>query len=120
MSTVFLSYSSEQADTATRIELSLKEDGHAVFRDRSALPPGEAFDSQIRAAIEQSDLLIFLISRRSVSAGHYTLSELKFAERKWGTPAGHVLPVLVEDVPRDTIPAFLRAVTTLHPSGNVT
>lgn len=120
MSTVFLSYSSEQTDAATRIELSLKEDGHAVFRDRTALPPGEGFDSQIRAAIERSDLFVFLISRRSVSAGHYTLSELKFAERKWGTPAGHVLPVLVEDVPRDTIPPFLRAVTTLDPEGNLT
>ena len=93
MSTVFLSYSSEQADAAARIELSLKEDGHEVFRDRSSLPPGEGFDSRIRAALEESDLFIFLISRASVSAGRYTLTELKFAEQKWGHPGGHVLPV---------------------------
>src|SRR5262245_53697110 len=119
MSTVFLSYSSEQAEAATGIELSLKEDGHEVFRDRSSLPPGEAFDSRIRAALEESDLLVFLISRASVSPGRYTLTELKFAEQKWGHPAGHVLPVEVEPVPKETIPAYLRAVTILAPQGNL-
>src|SRR6267143_1158251 len=94
MGTVFLSYSSEQGEAATRIELSLKEDGHAVFRDRSSLPPGESFDARIRAAVEECDLFIFLISRESISQGRYTLTELKFAGEKWGNPAGHVLPVL--------------------------
>jgi hypothetical protein len=52
MSTVFLSYASEQGEAATRIELSLKGEGYSVFRDRSSLPPGESFDVRIRAAIE--------------------------------------------------------------------
>jgi hypothetical protein len=117
--TIFLSYSSPQSDAATRIELSLKGEGHSVFRDRSALPPGESFDARIRAAIEESDLLIFLISRESVSAGRYTLTELKFAEEKWGHPAGHVLPVLTEQLPKETIPQFLRAVTMLQPKGDL-
>lgn len=104
---------------ATRIELSLKEDGHTVFFSHSSLPPGEGFDAQIRAAVGKSDLFIFLISRESVAPGRYTLTELKFAERKWGQPAGHVLPVLIEPVPTDAIPAFLRAVTILHAEGNV-
>ena len=119
MGTVFLSYSSEQSEAATRIELSLKEDGHAVFRDRSSLPPGESFDAPIRAAVEASDLFIFLISRQSISPGHYTLTELRFAEQKWGQPAGHVLPVFAEATPTDAIPAFLRAVTILQPRGNL-
>src|SRR5256885_8627771 len=110
MSTGFLSYSSEQADAATRIALSLKEDGHAVFHDRSSLPAGEGFDSRIRNAIGESDLFVFLISAASVSPGRYTLTELKFAEQKWGHPAGHVLPVKVEPVAKDAVPAYLRAV----------
>ena len=118
-STVFLSYSSSQSEAATRIELSLKGEGYSVFRDRSVLPPGESFDARIRAAIEESDLFIFLISRESVSEGHYTLTELKFAEQKWGHPAGRVLPVLAEPVPKETIPAFLRAVTILQPRGDI-
>ncbi|HET7199995.1 MAG TPA: toll/interleukin-1 receptor domain-containing protein, partial [Burkholderiales bacterium] len=120
MSTIFLSYSSDQAETAARIELSLKEDGHAVFRDRTSLPPGESFDAQIRQAVAASDLFVFLITRNSVSAGHYTLTELKFAQEKWGNPSGHVLPVVLEAVPSEAIPAFLRAVTILKPIGNVT
>ena len=120
MGTVFISYSSEQSEAATRIELSLREDGHTVFRDRSSLSPGESFDARIRAAVEASDLFIFLISRESVLPGRYTLTELKFAEQKWGHPAGHVLPVLLEPVPKEAIPVFLRAVTMLNPQGNVT
>jgi tetratricopeptide (TPR) repeat protein len=117
--TIFLSYSSPQSEAATRIELSLKGEGHSVFRDRSALPPGESFDARIRAAIEESDLFIFLISRESVSEGHYTLTELKFAEQKWGHPAGHVLPVLTEPIPKEAIPEFLLAVTMLQPMGDL-
>src|SRR5690349_18856892 len=120
MSTVFLSYSSEQSDTATRIELSLKEDGNKVFRDRSSLPAGEAFDARIRDAVADSDVFVFLITRESVSAGRYTLTELKFAEEKWANPSGRVLPVMVEPVPKDAIPAYLRAVSFLTPKGSLT
>ena len=119
MGTVFISYSSEQGEAATRIELSLKGDGHSVFRDRSSLPPGESFDARIRTAIEESDLFIFLISRESIAQGRYTLTELKFAEQKWGHPAGHVLPVFADATPKDAVPAFLRAVTMLRPRGNL-
>jgi hypothetical protein len=94
--TIFLSYSSAQGEIAARIELALKGEGHAVFRDRSSLPPGESFDERIRNAIEESDLLVFLISRDSVAAGRYTLTELKFAEQKWPHPGGRVLPVYAE------------------------
>jgi hypothetical protein len=117
--TIFLSYSSPQSEAATRVELALKGEGHSVFRDRSVLPPGESFDARIRAAIEESDLFIFLISRESVLEGHYTLTELKFAEQKWGHPAGHVLPVLTEPIPKEAIPEFLRAVTMLQPKGDL-
>ena len=118
-SAIFVSYSSAQSDVAARIELALAGDGHAVFRDRSALPPGESFDPRIRAAIEDSDLFIFLISPESVSEGRYTLTELKFAEQKWSHPAGHVLPVFVQATPKDAIPPYLRAVTILQPRGDI-
>ena len=119
-SSIFLSYASEQSDAATQIELSLRGNGYSVFRDRTSLPPGETFDARILTAIEESDLFIFLISRDSIAQGRYTLTELKFAEQKWGHPAGHVLPVLLEPVPKEAIPNFLRAVTMLQPRGNVT
>jgi TIR domain len=118
-STIFLSYASSLDETAARIELSLKGEGYAVFRDRTALPPGESFDARIRAAIEESELFVFLISPESVAPGRYTLTELKFAEQKWGHPAGRVLPVLAEPTPIEAMPAFLRAVSILKPRGNL-
>jgi TIR domain len=61
MATIFLSYSSDQGEAATRIELALKEEGHNVFRDRSSLPAGESFDARIRNAVEECDLFVLLI-----------------------------------------------------------
>jgi tetratricopeptide (TPR) repeat protein len=118
-STVFLSYTSSLGETAARIELSLKGEGFSVFRDRSALPPGESFDDRIRAAIEESDLFVFLITPEAVTPGRYTLTELKFAEQKWPHPGGRVLPVAAEATPKEAIPAYLRAVTILKPRGNL-
>lgn len=118
-STIFLSYPSSLEEMAARIELSLQGEGYAVFRDRSALPPGESFDARIRAAVEESDLFVFLITPESVSPGRYTLTELKFVEQRWGHPAGRVLPVLAEATPMEAIPAFLRTVTILKPHGNL-
>ena len=70
-SRIFLSYASSLGEAAARIELSLKGEGYAVFRDRTALPPGESFDARIRAAVEESDLFVFLISPESVTPGRY-------------------------------------------------
>ena len=118
-STIFLSYPSALAGTAARIELALKAEGFAVFCDRSALPPGESFDGRIRAAINDSDLFVFLITPESVAPGRYTLTELTFAEQKWAHPSGHVLPVMAEVTPKEAIPAYLRAVTFLTPHGDL-
>src|SRR5262249_11047532 len=93
--------------------------GYAVFRDRSALPPGESFDARIRAAVQESDLFVFLITPASVAPGHYTLTELKFVEQRWGHPAGRVLPVMAASTPLESVPAFLQAVTILKPQGNL-
>ena len=87
-STIFLSYPSSLGETAERIELALKGEGYAVFRDRSALPPGESFDARIRAAVEESDLFVFLITPQSVSPGHYTLTELSLPNSGGGTRQG--------------------------------
>jgi hypothetical protein len=118
-SKVFLSYTSSLGEAAARIELALKAEGFSVFRDRSALPPGESFDDRIRMAIEESDLFVFLITPEAVSPGRYTLTELKFAEQRWPHPRGRVLPVAVEATPKDAVPAYLRAVTILKPRGNL-
>ena len=116
---IFLSYSSAHRDTAASINYELAASGHDVFFDKEDLPPGQSYNERIRSAIEAADLFIFLITPESVTQGHYTLTELKIASRKWPNPAGHVLPVMLEATPYADIPAFLKAVTILTPEGNV-
>jgi len=117
---IFLSYASEDRARVEPIRYALAEQGHDVFYDREDLKPGEAFDSKIRAAIERSDLFVCFLTPYTVDAGSYTLNELAVAERMWPAADGRVLPVILTDVPRKDIPAYLRSVTCLTPVGNVT
>lgn len=117
---IFLSYASEDRERIEPIRYALAEQGHDIFYDREDLKPGEAFDTRIRAAIERSDLFVCFLTPNTVDAGSYTLSELSVAERMWPRADGRVLPVILTDVPRKDIPAYLRSVTCLTPVGNVT
>ena len=116
---VFISYKqSETKKTAEAISLCLLSDGHKVFLDENSLPVGGTFDNRIRDAVEQSDFFIFLLSPGSVAPGSYTLTELKYAQKKWVNPDGYVLPVLAESTDFDEIPSYLQAVNILKPKGN--
>jgi hypothetical protein len=116
---VFVSHSSKDTDVAERIALALKESDHEVFFDRSSLQPGEAYNEQIREAIAECDLFVFLVSAASIREGTYARSELQFAAKRWRHPSRCVLPVLLERVSFAEIPPFLAAVTVLEPVGNV-
>ena len=117
---IFISYSSKYRDLCDRLQLALEADGrHEVFVDRTQLAPGQPFDTTLRQGIEDCDLFIFLLSPESVAPGSYALAELSMAKARWHHPGGHVLPVKVAPVPKDAIPAYLRAVTILEPLGDV-
>ncbi len=116
---IFISYSRTNRDIADDIAARLGTAGHRVFIDREALRAGDEYDKSIKASIDGSDIFIFLISPNSLSEGSYALTEAKYAQEKWPSPSGHVLPVMIEDVPFRDIPAYLRSVTVLHPEGDV-
>ena len=117
---IFISYSSKYRDLCDRLQLALEADGrHEVFVDRTQLAPGQPFDTTLRQGIEDCDLFLFLLSPESVAPGSYALAELSLAKARWRHPGGHVLPVKVAPVPKDMIPAYLRAVTILEPQGDV-
>src|SRR5688572_21582983 len=104
---IFLSYATPDRTAAEPIRLALAEQGHDVFFDREDLPPGEAFDTRIRRAIQSSDLVIFLLSPDAVDAGSYTLTELDIVRSTWQHPGGRLLPVLLRPVAFDAMPAYL-------------
>jgi hypothetical protein len=116
---VFISYASEDRETAEQIQIALVGSGHRVFFDKASLPEGDDYHDKIRKAIEQSDLFVCLIGASSVSAGSYALTELKFARLKWPHPKGRVLPVVLKGADRERIPNYLNAATWLEPEGNI-
>jgi len=116
---IFLSYATEDRPVAATLNRALVEQGHDVFFDREDLPAGEEFHIRIRRAIESSDLFVFLVSRHSVDAGSYTLSELAIVERAWKRVSGRLLPVMLGAVPFELLPPLVRAITVLTPAGDV-
>lgn len=116
---IFLSYASPQRKFAEQIFYSLSNNGHMVFFDRSKLPPALEYNNAIHTAINNSDLFVFLISPDAVASGHYTLTELKFAEEKWPAASGKFLPVMAEPTAFNDIPFYAQSVTVLFPAGNL-
>jgi hypothetical protein len=116
---IFLSYASEDRELADQIHLALIGAGHLVFFDRDSLPPGGDYHAKIRAAVERSDIFVFLITGNSVASGSYALTELKYARSKWPHPKGRVLPVRAGTVAWAMIPPYLKAVTVMEPEGNM-
>lgn len=115
---IFISYASEDHETADKIFLSLVK-RHKVFFDHTGLKGGDDFDDKIREEVKKCDLFIFLISPNSIVKSSYALTELMFAREKWSHPEGHVLPVMISETNFETVPAYLKAVTILEPEGNL-
>jgi TIR domain-containing protein len=90
-----------------------------VFLDTEDLPAGADYQTRIEGAIGRCALFCFLISPQSVAPKRFTLSEVNIARRRWPNPTGRVLPVMVEPVPMDSVPAYLRAVSILQPEGDL-
>jgi len=116
---IFLSYASEHRDIADQIQLTLAVGGYSVFFDRDDLPGGGDYDARISAAVAQSDLMLFLVSKASVAKGSYALTELKYARMRWPSPKDRVLPIMIEPVDIASLPPYLKAVTILEPEGSV-
>ncbi len=116
---IFISYSSKYRDLCERLQLSLDAEGHRCFVDRTELEPGQPFDAELREAIADCDVFIFLVSPESVATGSYALAELNLAQQRWRHPRGRVLPVIVAPTPMASIPQYLKAVTLLQPQGEL-
>ena len=115
---IFISYSSKYRDLVERLRLALVAEGHDPFVDRTELEPGQPFDEELREAIEDCDLFVYLVSPESVAAGSYALAELGLVQARWPHPRGRVLPVKLAPTPLASVPPYLKAVTMLEPQGD--
>jgi hypothetical protein len=116
---IFICHTDDHKEQAASIAISLRNRGYRVFLDKDTLPPGQSYDRQIEKAIKQSSAFVFLISPQSVREGRYTLTELKFAAKKWPSPANVVLPVLVAPTDLNMFPVYLKGATMLEPHGSL-
>jgi hypothetical protein len=116
---IFVSYASEQRPIAERLAMALRSEGHDVFFDRLSLPRGQAYDGRIREEIEHGQLFILLISPNFLDTGSYTLSELDMIARRVPVPGDRVLPVMIERVPIEAVPNYLRPLNILSPVGDL-
>ncbi|HWH80120.1 MAG TPA: SUMF1/EgtB/PvdO family nonheme iron enzyme, partial [Candidatus Binatus sp.] len=112
---IFLSYASQDREASQAIYFALRDQGHKVFFDRTDLPAGEEFHNRIRAAIEQSQIFLFLISANAIDAGSYTLTELDIAEKA----KVKMLPVALGILDVGQLPPVLKAMTFLESDGNL-
>ena len=112
---IFLSYASQDRDKAKEIYLALRDQGHSVFFDRADLPAGDEYHNRIRAAVEKSQLFVFLISPNAVDAGSYTLTELDIADKA----RIKILPVMLEKTSAETLPVSLKGITFFQSDGNL-
>ncbi|RDE52154.1 MAG: toll/interleukin-1 receptor domain-containing protein [Candidatus Accumulibacter meliphilus] len=114
---VFVSYASEDGQTASEIAAALRDAHFKVFFDRTSLFPQSAIHETIRRELESSDIVIFLLSSFFLCRGRYTLNEVEFAQRKWPAPAGHVFSVELLDVVPDLVPGYLRSAGRIRTEG---
>jgi len=77
---VFISYSSRYKDLVERLRLALVAEGHDPYVDRTELEPGQPFDAELREAIDDCDLFVFLLAPETVAPGSYALAELGLAQ----------------------------------------
>jgi hypothetical protein len=116
---VFISYASEDRNSAEQIHLALVGAGIQTFFDKQSLTAGGDCSTRIQAGVNTSDLFVFPISPDSITKGSYALTELHYARLRWPHPKGRVLPVIVRDVQFKEVPPYLGSVTILDPEGNL-
>ena len=115
----FVSYASSDRALAERVCRVLETEGHDVFFDRDDLGGGDAFGERIRSAIERSHVLVYLISKASVTPPSYALTELTIVTGMASRRRPAILPVRVDATSIADVPAALRAFTILEPHGDV-
>lgn len=98
---IFLSYAKEDLVTAEKIFNALRRTNRPVFFDKDALIPGMDWRHEIEEKVRSSQLIVILLSQRSVSKEGYIQREIRLAlDRAEMMPDGrtYIVPVRLDDV----------------------
>ena len=100
---LFASYSRHDIEAVRRVVTAIEAAGVDVWVDSEELQPGTNWQASIQAALEQSAGLLAFVSRAYLDS-KFTAAELDAV----ASAGGLIIPVIVEPVPRDLMPAALR------------
>jgi hypothetical protein len=129
---VFLSYASQDAESARRITEGLRQSGIEVWFDQSELRGGDAWDAKIREQIRDCALFVPLISAHTQrrTEGYFRLEWKLAVDRShlMASERAFLLPVVIDPTPqpRRWCPSaferssglFFSAPSQLSPSSN--
>ncbi len=111
---VFLSYASEDKAKVTSLASSLRKHNLDVWRDKDRILPGQNWEEEIHKALEEADIVILLLSKKSVDKEGYVQLEFEMAlEKSRKKPSGtiYLIPALLN---RCTIPVKFSKFEFLH------
>jgi hypothetical protein len=75
----FLCHSSQDKMAVRELYRRLNDDGFSAWLDEEDLIPGQAWDTEIQAAVRASDVVIVCLSRSSITKDGYVQKEIRYA-----------------------------------------
>jgi hypothetical protein len=100
MADAFISYAREDQDFARRLHAALVDAGHSLWVDWESIHPSSDWFEEISEGIDQSDAVIFVVTRNSVHSKECR-AEVEHARRA----EIRIVPVLREQVDPGLVPA---------------
>jgi len=98
---VFISYSRSNIDLARLFVEELKQSNYDVWIDWESIPPSTEWLNEIREAIEETDIFLFLLSNKSAKS-EICLTEITHANKNKKRVIPVALPgLLIEEVPKE-------------------
>ncbi|MFM7844887.1 MAG: toll/interleukin-1 receptor domain-containing protein [Planctomycetota bacterium] len=111
---VFISYSHADHVRVNELAQKLEAEGLKVWMDRK-IPPGQDLQREIEKALDESEILLIVMSTANKSASPYQYMELGMAlHSAAGRSRKTVIPVLLDGTDRAALPPFLRNHLTIE------
>ncbi len=102
---IFLCHAKEDKGFVNELNNKLISDGFITWLDTQDLLPGDEWKQKIEEAMEQSDYVIVVLSKRSLSKSGFVNKEIRYAISQWEyKPLGkkYIIPIMIDecDLPR--------------------
>lgn len=89
------------------LEKGYKRRIERIFRDQTELPTSGDLDNAIQRALQSSHFLIIVLSRK-LKESKWCMEEIRSFKEAHGGKIDHILPILVDGQPDESIPDILR------------